>query len=142
MTAKEFLERAFKIYRKLDCSLEQLQRLQDLSKKISSVISNTPTISNKSYSKIEVAVTEFQAQSEILTDDIAEYSRVRLEIADTISKVPNETERLILDYRYLSFKSWRYIASILNITARRVYQLHEQALFSVEKILTPPDKFH
>ena len=142
MTAKEFLERAFKLYRKLDCNLEQLQRLQDLSKKISSVISGTPTVSNKNFSRVEAAVTEFQAQSELLTDDIAEYSRVRIEIAGTIAQIPNETERLILDYRYLSFKSWRYIAAILNITARRVYQLHDNALISVEKILQAADEFH
>lgn len=142
MTGKEFLQQALRIYRQMDCNLEQLQRLQELARKITPVLSGTPTVSTESYSRIETAVVEIQAQSDFLSRDIAGYLEARAQIASAIAKVPKENERLILEYRYLSFKSWRYIANAMNVTARRIYQLHEQALENFEKNFSVEDEFH
>lgn len=134
MTAREILRQSLKIKCKLDCRLEQVQDLKDLANRITPVFSGTPTVSNKCLSKLESAIVNLQEQSEILGEDVVKYLKIRAEIADTIKAVVDDNERLILEYRYLTFRTWRKIAEAMNVSLPRVYQLHEQALNSFEKI--------
>lgn len=134
MTAREFLRQSLKVKCKLDCKLEQVQELKDLANRITPVFNGTPTVSNKCLSKLESAIVNLQEQSEILGEDVVKYLQVRSEIADTITAVIDEDERLILEYRYLTFRKWRQIAAEMNVSLQRVYQLHDQALKSFEKI--------
>lgn len=134
ITATDFLKQSVKIYRKLDCALERLQGLQDLSKRITPILNGTPSVSTKSYSKIEAAVLNMQEQSETLGDNLAEFLEVQEKISAAIAKVPDENERFILESRYLNFKTWKYIARLMNVKLARVYQLHQQAILSFEKI--------
>lgn len=140
MTATDFLKQSVKIYRRIECTLEQLQGIQDLGKRITPILNGAPTAGNRSYSRIEAAVLKMQEQSEVLSENLAEYLTMREQIAAAIKLVPNENERLILESRYLNFKSWRYIARLLNVSNRRVYQLHEQALLSFEKIFNSAEQ--
>lgn len=136
MTGRDFLKQALKVHCKLDCALAQIQSLKDLATRITPVFNGTPTVSNKCLSKLESAIVNLQSQSEKLGDDALEYLRIRDEIAEAISKVKNDDERLILEYRYLTFKAWEDIAKSLNKTKRSIYKLHNQALDSFEKIFS------
>ena len=140
MTATEFLKQSVKIYRRLDCTLEQLQGLQDLAKRITPILNGTPSVSTKSFSKIEAAVVNMQEQSEKLGDNLAEYLAAREKIKAAISQVTGENERLILESRYLNFKSWKHTAKLMNVSTRRVLQMHEQALNSFEKIFNSAEQ--
>ena len=133
MTGRDFLRQALKVHCKLDCALAQIQSLKDLATRITPILSGTPTVSSKCQSKIETAVVNLQSQSEKLGDDALEYLRIRDEIAEAISKVKDDDERLILEYRYLTFKAWGDIAKSLNKTKQSVYKLHNKALDSFEK---------
>ena len=134
MTAREFLKQSLKVKCKLDCKLEQVQELKDLANRITPVFNGTPTVSNKCLLKLESAIVNLQEQSEILGEDVVKYLKIRAEIADTINAVVDENERLILEYRYLTFRTWKKIAAAMNISPRRVMQIHEQALNSFEKL--------
>ncbi len=140
MTAREFLKQSMKIKCKLDCELEQIQNLKDLATRITPVISGTPSVSNSCQSKLESAIVNLQEQSNVLGEDVVKYLEIRAEIADTIKAVVDDNERLILEYRYLTFRTWRKIAAAMNVSLPRVYQLHEKALQSFEKIFSTPTK--
>ena len=134
MTARDFLSQSLKVKCKLDCKLEQVQELKDLANRITPVFSGTPTVSNKCLSKLESAIVNLQEQSEILGEDVVKYLAIRAKIADSITLVKDDNERLILEYRYLAFRKWRQIAEAMNVSLQRVYQLHDKALDSFEKI--------
>ena len=134
MTAREFLRQSMKIKCKLDVELEQIQNLKDLATRITPVISGTPSVSNSCQSKLESAIVNLHAQSDVLGEDVVKYLAIRAEIADTIKAVVNDNERLILEYRYLTFRTWRKIAAAMNVSLRQIYKLHAQALNSFEKI--------
>ena len=136
MTARDFLRQSLKVKCKLDCKLEQVQELKDLANRITPVFNGTPTVSNNCLSKLESAIVNLQEQSEVLGEDVVKYLKVRSEIADSIKAVVDENQRLILEYRYLTFRTWKKIAEAMNISLPRVYQLHEQALESFEKIFS------
>ena len=140
MTAREFLKQSLKVKCKLDCKLEQVQELKDLANRITPVFNGTPTVSNKCLSKLESAIVNLQDQSEILGEDVVKYLKIRAEIADTIKAVVDENERLILEYRYLTFRTWKKIAAAMNMSLSKVYQLHVKALDSFEKIFEEKTK--
>lgn len=133
MTAKEFLQQVFKNYRSLDNKLEQIIRLQEVTKKVTVVINGVPTFGNSDSSRIENAIVSFHLLSVKLADDVTHFLDIWVQVAELISHIPNQDERLILEYRYLNFYSWQKISQCTNMTRRRVYQVHNDALKSVEK---------
>lgn len=142
MTARDFLRQSLKVKCKLDCKLEQVQELKDLANRITPVFNGTPTVSNSCLSKLESAIVNLQDQSEVLGEDVVKYLKIRAEIADTIKAVVDENQRLILEYRYLNFRTWRKIATAMNVSLRQIYKIHEQALNSYEKIFLERIKMH
>ena len=140
MTAREFLRQSLNVKCKLDCRIERILELKDLAVRITPILKGVPTVSNTCQSKLETAVINLQEQSEKLGDEVLKYLETRAKIADSIMLVKDDNERLILEYRYLTFKKWRQIAEAMNVSLRKVYQLHDQALDSLEKIFDSESK--
>ncbi len=129
MTEKEFLQQVFIAYKEVDSKLEQIARLQSLATRTTTVIHGTPCGNGAALSsRVESAVISIQAQSEFLADEINHLLDVRQRVADEIAKVTNHDERLVLEYRYLAFRSWKEISYVMKIGLRYVYKLHENAL--------------
>ena len=135
MTAREFLRQSLRNYRKLNCTLEQILNLQDTVNRLTPLLTNQiPSIGSKNSSVIENAVVNFVEESNNLSADIINYLDTRAKIADAISVIVSDDERLILKYRYLSFTEWKKIAEEMHISQQRAYQLHNQALKSFENV--------
>lgn len=129
MTEKEFLQQVFIAYQEADSKLEQIARLQSLATRTTTVIHSTPCGSGTTLSsRVEQAILAVEGQSEKLADELKRFMKVRDEVADAIAKVPDDSERRILEYRYLAFLSWKEISHSMKITIRYAYMLHERAL--------------
>ena len=129
MTAKEFLQQVFEAYKDADSKLEQIDRLQSLATRTTSVIRNTPIgNSNGLSSRIEQAICAVAGQNEKLSEEIERLLNVRCEVADAIAKISNPSERRILEYRYLAFMSWREISQAMKTGLRTIYRLLDCAL--------------
>lgn len=137
---KEFLNSVSRSFLLLNCKLEQLACLQDAARKINAVINGTPSVGDKSFSRIESAVTNALQYSQSVADAVTDFIQLHRMAADEISNLPNLDERLILEYRYLAFKSWSEISAIMHISLRYLYKIHGNALESLEKILADGDK--
>ena len=57
------------------------------------------------------------------------------EIKSWIEKIPDENLRLILQKRYVNLQKWEEIAVDLDLSFRRITQLHGSALSALQKIL-------
>lgn len=129
MTDKEFLQQVFIAYQEVDSKLEQIARLQSLATRTTTVIHDTPCGNGTALSsRVERAVIAIQGQTEFLADEINHLLNVRREVADAIAKVRDPTERRVLEYRYLAFKSWKEISHAMKAGLRHVYRLHDRAL--------------
>ena len=60
--------------------------------------------------------------------DIDELVDLKAEIREVIDAVPDTDLRLILEERYLNWKSWEQIAVTLGYNLRYLHRLHRQAL--------------
>ena len=129
MTAKEFLQQVFIAYQEADSKLEQMERLQSLATRTTTVIRSVPCGNGMAlHSRVERAIADVQEQSEQLADEINRLVNVRREVAEAIAQMTNPNERRILEYRYLAFLSWKEISHSMKIGLRYVYKLHERAI--------------
>lgn len=128
MTEKEFLQQVFIAYKEVDSKLEQMHRLQALATRTTTVIRGTPCGGSALFSRVESAVLSLQAQSEFLADEINHLLDVSQQVADEIAKVDNHNERIVLEQRYLAFRSWKEISHSMKIGLRTVFRLHDKAL--------------
>ena len=134
MTGKQFLRQNFKYAQALDCKIEQLTYLQMTAHKITQTINQTPTIAEKSFSRIENAVVNVLQDSDVISKDIVKFLEYRSNVVKNIDKVLNDNERILLEYRYLNFRKWKEIAYTMRMSLQYVYKLHDRALQSFEKI--------
>lgn len=125
-TAKEFLRRSYRLYLASDSKAEQIQRLQSLAQKITTVINGVPSASTEA--GLEKSIAAIQEREQQLNADIKNMLSARAEIELAIAAVPKYTERALLEYRYLSFLSWHIIAQKMKCSIERVYQIHRDAL--------------
>lgn len=140
MTGKEFLQRLSEASRTLESKVEQLKRIQALAHKITTVINGTPSVNSQSQSRIENAVVNVLQESDNVENCVKNFFALRQTAVACIEKIPNNDERIILEYRYLSNKSWKEISDIMNLSLRYTYSLHGNALISFEKFFNLEDK--
>ena len=65
--------------------------------------------------------------------ELCELVVLKKKITESLEKVENREERLLLTYRYLDNRTWEQIASMLSVSDRTVHRIHASALrnFSV-----------
>ena len=134
MTGKEFLQQVFVAYKEIDSKIEQIARLQSLATRTTTVIKSIPCGKGTTLSsRVENAVLSIQGQTEYLAKEINHLLEVRREVSDAIAKVQNHDERIVLEYRYLCFYSWKQISHAMRMSLRTIFRLHDRALknFSV-----------
>ena len=133
MTAKEFLEQARYLDRRIDSKLSQLESLRSLAMKVNSVFSDIPK--NPDPHKLEKTIVKIVDLESEISSDIATLVDLKREIMVAINSVRDDKCRILLEMRYLSFKSWESIAVELSLDLRWVYRLHSKALSAVQKII-------
>lgn len=133
--AKEWLNRAYKIENHINSLEAQKKSWQEALMRVREISSN-PEKSHDCENKIKEIEKNILEEIERLTED-------KREIASVISKIyksnPLKTEKLrnVLEYRYLCFMDWTEIATAMQyeIDGRYVYNIHNEALSEVAKIL-------
>ena len=141
MTAKEFLQQAFRTYRDVDSKIEQVLRLRELATRATSTLDDVPRSGGGGTSKLESAIVALYMKQAKLGDEIENLLSIWTAVASAISEITDDEARLILEYRYLAFEPWRVIASKMGLSLNRVYFIHRKTLkkirqFQVNNTLT------
>lgn len=136
MIAKEFLKQAYKLDQQITSKLEQLDVLRSMTQKITvpyggEVVSNTRNVTS-----LQDAIIRIMEAEEAIKREIDILVDLKREISTLISHVKNTNYRLILEKRYLSFRSWDQIAADLHYSLRWLHIMHCRALNVIDKLLT------
>lgn len=135
MKAREYLNRAFRLDKRIERKLEVLESLNELAVKATSTLTGMPH--NPSGSKSPMADTInriIDLQNEI-NADIDSLVDTKREIMALIKKVSNVEYQLLLEQRYLCYHTWEQIAVDLGYSIHHVYKLHNAALDVCDGIL-------
>lgn len=135
MTAKDFLSQTFTVDKRINSKLHQVEHLNELATKCTSVWSDMPKSPNRRQSPMADAVDRIiDLQSEI-NADIDTLVSIKQEIHAVIQAVDNIEYRTLLEYRYLCCMPWEDISSVLGYNIRWVHRMHGKALIAVQIIL-------
>ena len=134
MRTNHYMNRAYSIEKAVNNKLTELESLKAIATRVTSTFSPVPPSGTRNTHRQEdILVKIIDLQNEI-SDDIVLLLAVKREIIDLLKKVDNINYRIILEERYLCYKTWEEIAIHLNYSVQHIYRLHNEALKVIEKI--------
>ena len=139
MIAKEYLSGAWYIERQVQSKLEQIEALKSLACRVTAGMGNEPVSRTRNVTSMQDTIVRILEAEDELNRRIDELVGMKLEIMRVIDRVQDITQRLILEKRYLSFRSWEQIAVDMCYTVRWTLMRHEEALAAVQEILDNGD---
>ena len=128
MTTKEYLQQAFRLNERINSKLAQIGTLNDLATKCTGNMSGmprNPSPNNYQMEDVVVKIISFEAE---INRDIDRLVDLKVEMKHAIDQVDDIDCRLLLELRYLCFKTWEEIAVEMGWRTRHVYEVHAQAL--------------
>ena len=134
MTAKEYLNQAYWLDKRIDSKLEQLSALKDMATKTTSVMSDDVVSHTRNVHSMQDVIAKIIDMQAEINADIDHLVDLKREIMQVIKAVQNPEHQTLLELRYLCFRSWEYVAEELGYNVRHVYRLHDEA---VEQIMIP-----
>ena len=135
MTAKDFMQQAYLLDKRINAKIDQLSDLNDLANKATSSLTGMPHNPNKGGSSLGNTIAKIVDLQEEINADIDRLVDLKAEIMAKIKAVENTEYQLILERRYLCWATWPEIAVEINISNRRLFYLHELALEEIQKQL-------
>ena len=142
MTAKEYLEQARFLDLRIDAKLEEVDRLNALATKATSVYSDVPGSPNRDTAKMAKTIEKIVDLENEINRDIDSLVDLKRDISNVIKQIQNQEYQYILEQRYLHFVKWEVIAVNLGYDVRWIYKLHGSALKRIENVLKEFSKIH
>ena len=128
MTAKEYLLQARYLDNRIASKREQIQNLNDLATKCTSTWSDMPRSQNTGRSRMADCVMKIIDLEEQISKEMVRLVELKREISETIECLENIEYKILLEKRYLCYKSWEVIADDMGYSIRQIHRMHGDAL--------------
>ena len=135
MTAKEYLEQAYRLDQRINSKLMQLDSLRSLSRKVTAAFDGEKTSHTRNVSSLQDTIIRMMEAEDDLNKQIDALTGIKNSIAQYIGALENFDHQLLLERRYLCFQSWDQIAAESNCSLRWIHILHSRALAAFSKLL-------
>lgn len=134
MTAKEYLQQAYRLNELIASDEREKAALQELLTSLPSQDASKDIVSaskdnSASFTKIVEKIADLDNQ---INEEIERLVALKTEIRNVINAVPDNDERLCLRLRYIEFLTWEQVAEKMNYERRQVFRLHGNALNHVK----------
>ena len=131
MTAKEYLNQAYWLDRRIDSKLEQLSALKDMATKTTSIMSDDVVRHTRNVHSMEDVIAKIIDMQNEINADIDRLVDLKSDIMHTIKEVRNPEYQTLLELRYLCFRDWPDIADSMHCSESNVFKVHSRALQAV-----------
>ncbi|MBC2723239.1 DUF1492 domain-containing protein [Desulfosporosinus sp.] len=133
MNVKNYLSQAYWLDQRINNKLEQVANLRDMATKATASIHAERVSGTKQRSPMENAIVKIIDLEHDINNEIDKLIDLKREIVSVINKVQLPEHGILLELRYLNFKTWEEIADIMNFSWRNIHYVHSKALIAVEK---------
>ena len=135
MKIKEYLQRGKKLKDAIELKKGQFEFWRNLSTNTSSNLSNIGGGSGNVNSKVETATLQVLDLEREIMADMEQLAKIEGETLQYISAAPlEETDKALLQMRYVGYETWRKIAKSLNYAEEYLWRKHRQALNRLGKV--------
>lgn len=136
MTTKEFFQRNYYLEQRVNSRLRRLSDLRQLAGRVTSSLGREPVSGSADVHKLDGTIAKIVDMEREINEDIDRLVDAKRESMAIIRQVAHPDQQLVLELRYLDFKSWPSIAEEMELSPRWVQTLHERALAAVENIFS------
>lgn len=130
MSDSEYLSQAYRIDQRINSKLAQIISLNELITKCNSTFSGLPRTPHNGVSAMEDALTKIVNLQTEINKEIDSLVDMKRDLFKSIKAVENTEYKILLELRYLCFKTWKQIALEMGYNIRHIYRLHEKAVDS------------
>ena len=134
MTAKEWLNRGWKLNREIDALLEEQRRALELATATTSA-PQEDKVQGGEGNRTADKFANYAAYAAEIDSRIDDLFQIKQEIDQAIEKVENTTYRTLLIERYINFKKWEQIAVDMDYSYVHIVRLHGKALQKVKDVI-------
>ena len=110
MTAKEYLNQAYWLDRRIDSKLEQLSALKDMATKTTSIMSDDVVSHTRNVHSMQDVIAKIIDMQAEINADIDRLVDLKRDIMQVVKTVDDPELQTLLELRYLCFKDWQDIA--------------------------------
>ena len=136
MTAKGFFQRNYYLEQRVNSRLRRLSDLRQLAGRVTSSLGREPVSGSADVHKLDGTIAKIVDMECEINEEIDRLVDAKRESMAVIRQVEHPDQQLVLELRYLDFKSWPAIAEEMGLSPRWVQTLHERALVAVENIFS------
>lgn len=129
---KAYLNKAYKAELRINNKLEQVEMLRALAEKTTTTLSDMPKAPSSENTNESILVRIIDMENEIKRD-INHLLDIKEGVQGAIKTVEEPELRLLLELRYLCYRSWGDIAEEMNYDVRQIHRIHSKALFELNK---------
>lgn len=130
MNAKEYFSQSYRLDKKIESRILELKILKEMSISINSVNYENEKVqtSRKTDAPFIKSLEKIDELSRQIDEEVKVLVELKKQIRETITKVNNTDEKMVLTYRYLHNYTWERIGNVLHADARTVRRWHSLAL--------------
>ena len=132
MTARQYLGQAYRLDQRINSKLMQLALLRGNAMNLSTNIREISIQTSRDNARMENTLLKIIDQEREIDEEIDRLVDLKAEIKKLIDGVENIECRLILELRYLCFRSWEEIAVEMDYSIDYVFKIHRKALEMVD----------
>ena len=115
--------------------LEDLQRLKELTRQITSTLKQDVVSHSGNQDKMAEAVAKIVDLENELTVAVDAYIDKKREVGKVLDRIDDADQVSVLHKLYFEYKSWLQIAAEMHMTERNAQYIHGRALQSVRLLL-------
>lgn len=133
MTAKEYLNQAYRLDQRINCDMVEAARLRELASGVGSPDFEEHYNPNRpAEAPFERILCHIWEMEQKISEEIDSLVRLRGQIRTVIGALENPDERMLLYCRYVCGMTWVQIMEELHAGRTTVYRWHNAALDHVE----------
>lgn len=126
---KDFLNKGYQVKNQIQLKRRRIEDWRRVAESITATIKPVTAFSSMPSKKVEDCVCNIIELQEEIQEEINSLAQVERDIESVIKQGPlDDTDRLIMEARYLNYMKWEEIAVALNYAYRWVLRRHGRAI--------------
>lgn len=135
MTLKDFLNQGYHAKARIRAKEEHIENWRQIAESITAQIRPDSAGSSLPSKKVEDCACNIVDLQNEIKEEIAALVQAEREVGKFIREAPlDETDRFIMELRYLNYKKWAEIAVELNYAYRWIMRRHKRAIAVLEEL--------
>ncbi len=135
MTLKDFLNQGYHAKARIRAKEERIENWRQIAESITAQIRPDSAGSSLPSKKVEDCACNIVDLQNEIKEEIAALVQAEREVGKFIREAPlDETDRFIMELRYLNYKKWEEITVELNYAYRWIMRRHKRAIAVLEEL--------